>query len=240
MTTLRTFLAASALAGMATFAGPGTVSTPALAGDDYGTPADSKYMPQAPGRFMVRLNATGLIFDEKFRSPTLSGEDAKVNDLVIPTATITYFLSPELSAELFCCFTRHSVDGAGSIKNLGEVAETWVFPPILTLQRHFHLGRYKPYVGAGIAYMTFFDEEVKPGNALGARAVSVDDAWGFALQAGLDIELRQGWYATIDVKKVWIDTDVTWRLNNGGTLRGDLDLNPLLISIGLGTRFDLF
>ena len=44
--------------------------------------------------------------------------------------------------------------------------------------------------------------------ALWQRAdVEVDDALGFTLQAGVDIEIGQGWYLNADVKKTWIEHD---------------------------------
>ena len=70
--------------------------------------------------------------------------------MVIPALTLSYFLSPNLAVELFCCFAKHEIDGKGTIANLGEIADTWIFPPALTLQYHFtSLGRLEPYVGAG-------------------------------------------------------------------------------------------
>jgi hypothetical protein len=38
------------------------------------------------------------------------------------------------------------VTGTGSIAGLGEIADTWIFPPALTAQYHFNTeGTIKPY-----------------------------------------------------------------------------------------------
>ena len=66
--------------------------------------------------------------------------------------------------------------------------------------------------------------------------MSIDDAVGFTLQAGLDISLGDGWYLNADVKKTWLDTTVTWRNNaalGGLNVVGDADLDPWIFSGGL-------
>ena len=56
----------------------------------------------------------------------------------------------------------------------------------MTLQYHFDdMGGFKPYVGAGVQYIHFFDENSNLGGSL-----DIDDAFGFALQAGVDVSHR--------------------------------------------------
>jgi outer membrane protein len=155
---------------------------------------------------------------------------------VIPALTLGYYLNQNLALELFCCFAKHEIDGKGTIANLGEIADTWIFPPALTLQYHFTgMGKFEPYVGAGVQYIAFFDEGVGD-NLLGATSVSIDDAWGFTLQAGFDISIGNGWSLNADVKKTWLDTEISW---NGTGVRADADLDPWIFSAGLGYRFNL-
>ena len=66
--------------------------------------------------------------------------------------------------------------------------------------------------------------------------MSIDDALGFTLQAGLDISVGNGWYLNADVKKTWLDTEVKWA---GTRVRADVDLDPLIVSAGFGYRFNL-
>jgi outer membrane protein len=107
-----------------------------------------------------------------------------------------------------------------------------LLPPTLTLQYHFTpTARFSPYVGAGLNY-TFFYNEKK--GAL--RSISYDDNIGYALQAGIDYAIAGAWSFNIDVKKLWLSTDVTADL--GGTkLKADVDLNPWIFGVGLGYRF---
>ena len=118
-----------------------------------------------------------------------------------------------------------------------------IFPPALTANYHFNAGgKFQPYVGAGVQYINFFNTGTGD-NLLGAQDVSIDDAWGFTLQAGLDVGLGNGWSLNFDVKKTWLDTTVTWHNNaalGGLNVVGDADLDPWIFSAGLGYRFNLF
>jgi outer membrane protein len=227
-TTVRTALAALGL-GVSLIGG----ALPAAAGSD-------------DGNFQVRVLGTVVDPDTdatvKAGGLVIPGADADVSTEVIPALTLSYFFSPNLALELFCCFAKHEIDGKGTIANLGEIADTWIFPPALTLQYHFTgMGRFEPYVGAGVQYINFVDTGTGA-NALGATKVDIDAAWGFTLQAGVDISLGNGWSLNADVKKTWLDTTVTWHNNaalGGLNVVGDADLDPWIFSAGLGYRFNL-
>ena len=219
--------AITAAASLALAASMVWAAAPASAGDDH-------------GNFMIRGLVTGVLPDADASvfagGARIPGANADVSDEVVPATTLTYFFNDNIAVELFCCFAKHEADGTGSISGLGEIADTWIFPPALTAQYHFNPGgKFKPYVGAGLQYIAFFDEGVGQ-NALGATSVSIDDGVGFTLQAGIDISMGNGWYLNADVKKTWLDTEVTWA---GTGVRADLDLDPLIVSAGFGYRFNL-
>jgi outer membrane protein len=195
------------------------------------------------GNFMVRVLGTVVDPDTdaavSANGAAIAGANAEVSTQVIPALTLSYFFDSNWAVELFCCFSKHSVDGKGAIAGLGEIADAWIFPPVVTLQYHFAgLGPIKPYLGAGVQYIHFFSEGTGA-NVLGASSVDIDDAFGFALQAGTDISLGEGWYLNADVKKVWLNTDVTWNNTALGTVKADVDMDPWIISAGVGYRFNL-
>ena len=203
------------------------------------------------GNFMVRVLAAGVVSQDSVKSLTTStgtnlkaaGFDAEVSDRVIPAATLSYFLSRNLALELFCCFTKHHVDLTGPVAALnGKVADACLFPPAVTLQYHFDgMGAFKPYVGVGVQYIHFFNEKTG-NNPLRASSVSIDDAFGFTLQAGLDVAIGNGWYLNADVKKTWLETTATWTnpaAAGVSAINAKVDLDPLIVSGGLGYRFNL-
>ncbi len=197
------------------------------------------------GDFMVRVLGTVVDPDTNTKSVTangaaIAGADADVSTQVIPALTLSYFLTNNWALELFCCFSKHDVDGKGSIAGLGEIADTWIFPPVVTLQYHFDgLGAFKPYVGAGVQWIHFFNEGTGA-NALGATSVDIDDAFGLALQAGVDLALGDGWYLQRRREEgVARYADVTWNNTALGTVQADVDLDPWIISAGVGYRFNI-
>ena len=112
------------------------------------------------------------------------------------------------------------------------MGSVWLLPPTLTVQYHFApTSRFSPYVGAGLNYTIFYNEKK---GAL--RSISYDDNIGYALQAGIDYAIAGAWSLNVDVKKLWLNTDV--KANLGGTaLKADVDINPWIFGVGLGYRF---
>ena len=198
------------------------------------------------GNFMARVGATVVHPDTEADVfvggvGPLPGFDADVSTEVIPSLTLTYFFNRNLALELFCCFANHEIDGKGVLAGI-DLGDTWIFPPALTLQYHFDsMGGMKPYVGVGVQYINFFGEGRLSG-ATGGLAVlngsklDIDDAFGFTLQAGVDIPVGDGWYLNADVKKTWLETDAKWA---GTPVTADVDLDPWIFTVGVGYRFNL-
>lgn len=199
------------------------------------------------GNFMIRV--LGTVVDPDAEASVRAGgvrlpdADADVTTQFIPAATLTYFFNPAISAELFCCFSKHDIKGTRSLSGLGEIADTWIFPPALTVQYHFNsTGVLRPYLGVGGQYINFFDTGTGD-NVLAAQKVSIDDAVGFTLQAGFDVSMGNGWFLNADVKKTWLDTTVTWHRSKalgGVNVVADADIDPVIVSVGFGYRFNLF
>ena len=192
------------------------------------------------GDFMVRAGVSVVMPDTdatvRAGGTRVDGADADVNDKWIPSATLTYFFTDNISAELFCCFSKHDVDGKGALKGI-DLGDTWIFPPVVTLQYHFTgMGRFKPYVGAGVQWIHFFSEGHAKGGPVDGAKLNLDDAFGFVLQAGIDVEIGGGWYLNADVKKSFIDTDASWKATG---VKADVDLDPWIISANVGYRFNL-
>jgi len=158
-----------------------------------------------------------------------TGLSVDVGHDVMPTLGFTYFLTDNISVEAILGATQHQIRAQGGGTDVA-VHETWVLPPVVTLQyRPMPEARVSPYVGAGINYMLFFEGKDQNG-----FTVDLEDGFGYALQAGADIALTGPWTLNLDVKKVWFETEATI---NGGALTSDVNLDPWVVSVGFGRKF---
>lgn len=158
-----------------------------------------------------------------------TGLQVDVGHDIMPTLGFTYFLTDNISVEAILGATRHEIRAQGGTTDVA-VHETWVLPPIVTLQyRPAPAARVSPYVGAGLNYMLFFNGEDRNG-----FDVSLDDGLGYALQAGADVAISGPWSLNLDAKKVWFSTDASI---NAGSLKSDVNLDPWVVSVGISRKF---
>ena len=179
------------------------------------------------GPWMVRVRAVHLESDNggSTNVPGVGDLGLSMNNKWIPEADVSYFFNPNMALELVLTVPqKHTLHSSALNQDLGTFKH---LPPTLLAQYHFPMNGFKPYVGAGVNYTRFSSVNLK----LGADIEK--DSWGPALQVGVDIPLSKGLYLNVDLKKVYIRTDVT--LN--GTKIGDFKADPLLVGVGLGWRF---
>lgn len=174
------------------------------------------------GDWLVRLRAVDI--ETQSKSSPLAGVD--VEDRVIPEVDFSFFLTKELALELVLTYPqKHDVSNGAVIGSLKHL------PPTLTLQYHFLPdANFRPYVGAGINYTRFSNVNLASGT------LDVDrNSWGAALQAGIDIEVGKDKFVNLDVKKVYMETDV--KAAATGAVVTNLKIDPVLIGVGFGWRF---
>lgn len=169
--------------------------------------------------WLVRVRAVSLDSDN---GGAAGAAGVSINNKWMPELDVSYFFTPNIAAELVLTYpqkqdVRLNGDRIGSLKHL---------PPTLLAQYHFtNFGAFKPYVGAGINYTRFSNVNILDG------ALSVKkNSFGGALQVGFDYALDKNWSLNFDVKKVYIDTQVS-----GGI--GKFKVDPWLVGVGVGYRF---
>lgn len=186
--------------------------------------ADNSMNNFEAGDVLVRVRALGVVPQED--SSLSIGGNVKVDNSIVPEIDATYFFTPNIAAELIAAVTPHNVKTNGGI----DAGSSWLLPPTVTLQYHFNnLTWAKPYIGAGVNYTVFFNED-----AGALRHVEYDNSFGAALQAGIDIPLQDSWYFNIDVKKLFIDTKASFSPSG---VQANVDIDPWLIGVGIGYRF---
>ncbi|MEZ6931823.1 OmpW family outer membrane protein [Aeromonas sp. S16(2024)] len=164
-----------------------------------------------------------------FVSPQTSSDDVLDIDSNMQLGlTLSYMLTDNWGVELLAATPfSHSVKLGGA-----EVAKVKHLPPTLMAQYYFGdaNSKVRPYVGAGINYTTFFDEEGR--GALAGTDVSVDSSWGLAGQVGLDMAINDRWFVNASAWLIDIDTDVHTAV---GTINTSID--PVAFMFGVGYRF---
>ncbi len=172
--------------------------------------------------------------------PAVPTGTVTVDDAIVPELDLTYFFTNNIAAELILATSPHDVAGADALVGLGEIADSMVLPPTLTFQYHFAPdAKVRPYVGAGVNWTIFYSEDSKASldTALGGPTdVSMDDSFGWAVQAGVDFDITERVFLNVDVKYVDIDTTAT--LDTGGVINTvDVKIDPIIVGVGLGMRF---
>jgi outer membrane protein len=184
------------------------------------------------GDFLVRVRALWMNTADKSEAIPALGvplDVIHVDNKVFPEVDFSYFLTKNLALELILTYPQsHDVTLSGI--NIGSVKH---LPPTLTLQYHFLPDqKFRPYVGAGINYTIFTDRDLfVPG--VNIPLETERDSFGAALQVGADFEVAKNMFVNVDLKKVWIDSDLTAL----GVRVSSIDIDPLLVSVGLGWKF---
>src|SRR5450830_1667592 len=102
------------------------------------------FAQEAEGPWLVRARAVNL----QASNGDTTGLGLSTNNKWLPEVDFTYFINKNIAAELILTVPQSQTlysngTAIGSFKHL---------PPTLTLQYHFDLNGFKPYVGAGINY----------------------------------------------------------------------------------------
>ncbi|MDY6950396.1 MAG: OmpW family outer membrane protein [Thermodesulfobacteriota bacterium] len=190
------------------------------------------YAMEGDSPWLVRLRALAVVPDEESTDITQIGGEAEVDDAFTAELDISYFFTENIAAEMIFGVADHDVEAVDTAVGDVDLGDVWLLPPTLTLQYHFMpAAQFRPYVGAGINYTIFFGEDEGD-----ADDIEYDDGFGFALQAGFDWGLNDKWAINVDVKKIWLETDVAVDALNT-TVETEVDLDPWFIGVGVAYKF---
>lgn len=187
------------------------------------------------GEWLVRMR--GLLVSPDAGGTTSIGGTVDIDNSVVPELDFTYFLTDNIGIELILATTKHNPVVKAS--DLGDVAlgSVWLLPPTLTVQYHFMPKEdLSPYVGAGVNYTFFYSENTSPAlESLDLTTIDYSDSFGIVLQAGVDYKLNEKWSVNLDVKKVWLNTDVS--IGSGAVTASGVDIDPWIVGFGFGYSF---
>lgn len=178
---------------------------------------------QSQGDFTLGLGLGGVI--PKSENGTLAGGAVEISNDIRPTITFEYFIRDNLGIELLAATPfEHDV----SIAGVGYAGSTKHLPPTLSINYHFPTASaFKPYIGAGVNYTTFFEEASPLGT------LELDDSWGLAVQVGMDYELSPTAALRANIRWMDIDTDVSL---NGASI-GTAEIDPYVVNLAYVIKF---
>lgn len=183
------------------------------------------------GDFVVR--GRGIVVEPNEDAEiTVIGGDVDISTSVMPELDFSYFITDRIAVELIAAVSPHDVIAEGTAIGDVQVGELLLLPPTLTVQYHLPINeRLKPYFGLGVN-VTFFIDEDAAGDIV--TDIDAEDSVGFALQAGVDYQISGPWMANLDIKRLFLNTDVEL---NRATILADVDINPWIFGFGVGYRF---
>ena len=145
-----------------------------------------------------------------------------------PTLTFEYFIADNIGIEVLAATPfEHDIETPA-----GDLAKTKHLPPTVSLQYHFtNKSTITPFVGLGINYTTFWDDEGT--GPLAGVPISLDDSWGVAAHAGLDFAVSDTAAIRTDVRWINIETDA----NIGGAEVGKVTIDPWVVGVSYVMKF---
>lgn len=214
--------------------------------------ASGSAMAFQQGEMFVRAGAAAVDPQEdsstlSLNGASLAGTSAGVDSNTQLGLTFTYMVSNNIGIEVLAATPfSHTVTA-----NLGgttvEAADIKHLPPTVSAVYYPMAAdsAFQPYVGIGINYTTFFDEEVSSeldavttDLGLGeARGLDLDDSFGLAFQVGCDFMVSDTLMINAAVRKIDISTTATFSYAGGNKIEADVDIDPMVYMVGVGYKF---
>lgn len=186
------------------------------------------------GDFMIGASVIGVLPMSGGSVDTIGGSP-NASDAWTGQLDFTYFLTQNFSLNLIAATTQHDIEVRNSSLGTVDLGHVWVLPPTLTFQYHpLPAERFSPYVGAGVNWTMFYSEG--GGRNAAVTGVDVRNAFGLALNIGMDIELTPNWLMNIDVKKLFLRPDVAVDTTLG-RINATANLDPWIVGVGVRYRF---
>lgn len=200
------------------------------------------------GDFLIRGGVTMVAPDTGKSAIFLGGSDStmslSVDDNTQLGLNFVYFLDTNWAVEVLAAtpFTHEitihdpnavlGVDGA-------KLAEVTHLPPTVSALYYFDTGSaFKPYIGVGLNYTIFFNEEFEAApKSLGLSNLKLDGSFGVAAQVGADFEIDKNWSINASVRYIGITTDATFDVGGDNIGKASVDINPMVYSVMLGYKF---
>ncbi|HDI3257154.1 TPA: outer membrane protein OmpW [Vibrio cholerae] len=190
------------------------------------------------GDFIVRAGIASVVPNDSSDKILGSQSELAVNSNTQLGLTLGYMFTDNISFEVLAA-TPFSHKISTDLLGLGDIAETKHLPPTFMVQYYFGEANstFRPYVGAGLNYTTFFDESYNSTGTNNALSdLKLDDSWGLAANVGFDYMLNDSWFLNASVWYANIETTATYKAG-ADAKSTDVEINPWVFMIAGGYKF---
>lgn len=157
--------------------------------------------------------------------------------------TFDYALNDNWVLELIAATPfSHDISGEAGLAG-ADIGSTKQLPPTLLAQYHFgdSNAAFRPFVGAGLNYTMFFDEQAGQDlkDTLGTDDVEIklDDSFGLAAQIGFNYMLNEKWGIHAMASYMDIDSDAEVFADGKKALTSTVAIDPTVFMLGMKYKF---
>ena len=199
------------------------------------------------GDFLIRAGLATVAPDAsssalQLNGGAIDGSEADVDDNTQLGLTFAYMLTDNLAIEALASTPfEHDISADTGVLGLGTIdaGSTKHLPPTISLL-YFPMGsesKFQPYIGAGVNYTLFFQEDVASEleGVLGNGSLELDPSFGLAAQVGFDYDINERMFLNGSVWWADIDTDAEFRFGSD-RLTTDVEIDPFVYKLSLGWR----
>ena len=176
-------------------------------------------------------------------APAAPGTQIDVDSDTRVTAFIGRMITDNWSVEVpIGLGFKQSIQGAGAIAGVGEIATVRTLPITVFAQYRFFepTQRIRPYVMLGLTYVYNHDEQgsatlngINPANPPGGTQINVENRFGLTPGLGVTAMINERWFVDAQYARSFLKTKAT--LSSGQTI--DAKINPDVWRLAVGVRF---
>jgi outer membrane protein len=193
--------------------------------------------------FFLHIGAIGSFFDTgvltKIGGVPVAGSGGTIGSAVSGSVEAGAFVLPHIAFSVSGGWPPVlSLRGTGVFASQGTLVKAQSGLTTFTVHYHFdNFGPIKPYAGLGVGYAIVFRDIAMPATI----APSLKDNAAFVLQGGVEYAVTDHIGIFVDVKKAWLDQDLTGFTVSPGVglapVAARIRSDPLLVSTGVSFNF---
>lgn len=190
----------------------------------------------AAGDLWLRVGASAMdpgTESESFSS--ISRSEVRLDSGATLSAAAAWFVTDYAALEISSSLPYNSdLEGNRRLKDLGlgKIGDVKYVPTYLTMNFYFNdSSAVTPYLGGGIAFNKFYDEQASPAGL----DVNLDSTFDPTVVAGVNMDFGAPVVVNFDVRYTPLDTDATFSGAIDQTV--EMEIDPAVFTLGVGYRF---